>query len=87
MRTANVVDSVEMALFKVSSYQDRHSLQKIMFWSVESILLTLKVLITTTADDTDFFFHFSEIIRLYISCESSAWQTIHFVLFSLKNNK
>ena len=54
-------------------------------------LLMVKVLITTTADDTDFFLNYvSEKIRLHISCESSARQMIHIkwqVLFSLKITK
>ena len=55
--------------------------------------LTLKVPITTAADDNFFyfiFFYFSEKTSLDISCESSAWQTIHLKcqdLFSLKNKK
>ena len=53
--------------------------------------LTLKVPITTAADNNFsffFFFYFSEKTSLEISCESSAWQTIHMKfqdLFSLKN--
>ena len=39
--------------------------------------LTLKVLITTTADDILIFLYFSENIRHSISCELSAWQAIH----------
>ena len=49
------------------------------------ILLTLKVSITTAADDI-----FSEKTSLDISCESSAWQTIHMKcqnLLSLKIKK
>ena len=54
------------------------------------VSLTLKALITTAADDSCFFFYFSEETSLDISCESSAWQMIHMKcrdLFSLKNNK
>ena len=59
-------------------------------------ILTLKVPITTAADNSlEYFFHcFSDKILLDISCESSAWQRIHKkdqALFSLKdkskNNK
>ena len=49
-------------------------------------ILTFKVLVTTAA----FFFYFSEKTSLDISCELSAWQTIHMKyqdLFSLKNKK
>ena len=62
-------------------------------WSVAVVIsaLTLKVPITTAADDNFFFFfYFSEKTSLEISCESSAWQTIHMKcqdLFSLKNKK
>ena len=51
-------------------------------------MLILKVPITTAADDN--FILFSEKTSLDISCESSAWQTIHIKcqgLFSLKNKK
>ena len=43
-------------------------------------VLTLKVPITTAADDIlnfFFFFNFSKKTSLDISCELSAWQTIH----------
>ena len=54
-------------------------------------LLMLKVLITTTADNTDCFLNYvPEKIRLNISCESSARRMIHIkwqVLFSLKITK
>ena len=42
-------------------------------------MLTLKAPITTAADDIlkFFFFNFSKKTSLDISCESSAWQTIH----------
>ena len=42
-------------------------------------LLTMKVPSKCADDILIFFFYFSEniCIRLYISCESSAWQTIH----------
>ena len=47
--------------------------------------------ITTAANDNfSFFFLYSEKTSLDISCESSAWQTIHLKcqdLFSLKNKK
>ena len=54
-------------------------------------VLTLKAQITTAADDSlEYFFqHFSEKIRLVISCESSARQRIHMKhqdLFSSKDN-
>ena len=53
--------------------------------------LTLKVQMTTAADDNfDFFLDFLKIRSLHISCESSAWQTIHMKyqdLFSMKNKK
>ena len=52
------------------------------------VCLTLKAPITTAADDI--FFYFSEETSLGMSCESSAWQTIHMRcqdLFSLKNKK
>ena len=54
------------------------------------VLLTLKALITTAADDIHkyFFIVFSEKIRLDVSCESSARQRIHSkhqVLFSSKD--
>ena len=48
------------------------------------------VMFKIIADDILFFKYFPEIIRLGISCESSAKQTIHKecqVLFSLKNTK
>ena len=51
--------------------------------------LTPKAPITTAADD-NFFFFFSEKTSLDISCEWSAWQTIHMKyqdLFSLKKKK
>ena len=51
-------------------------------------LVNLKVQIATAADDN--FFFFSEKISLDISCELSAWQTIHMKcqdLLSLKNKK
>ena len=52
--------------------------------------LTLKAPITTAADDIHNFFHcFSEKIRLDVSSESSARQSIHMknqVLFSSKDN-
>ena len=51
-------------------------------------ILTLKA--KFIADDILFFFYLSEKISLDISCESSAWQTIHMKypdLFSLKNKK
>ena len=54
------------------------------------VSLTLKAPITTAADDSCFFFYFSEKTSLNISCESSAWQMIHMKcqdLFSPKNNK
>ena len=56
-------------------------------------ILTLKAPITTAADNIFFiyfFFYFSEKTSLDISCELSAWQTIHMKcqdLFSLKNKK
>ena len=56
-------------------------------------LLTLKVPITTAADDNFLYFFiifFSEKTSLDISCESSAWQTIHMKcqdLYSLKKKK
>ena len=46
--------------------------------------------ITIAADDSLKYFHFSEKIRLDISCELSAEQMIHMkcqVLFSLKKKK
>ena len=49
-------------------------------------MLTLKVPITTAADDN----FFSVKTSLETPCESSAWQTIHMKsqdLFSLKNKK
>ena len=59
-------------------------------WLPRMRQLTLNVLITTPADNILIFrFYFSEQIRLDISFELSAWQTIHMkyqVLFSLKNN-
>ena len=56
---------------------------------------TIKVPITTAADDSlEYFYCISDKIMLDISCESSAWQRIHMkhqTLFSLqdksKNNK
>ena len=58
-------------------------------WSVAVVIsaLTLKAPITTAFF---FFFYFSEKTSLEVSCESSAWQTIHMKcqdLFSLKNIK
>ena len=54
-------------------------------------ILTLKVLLTTAADNIlNLFCIFSEKIRLVITCESSAKQMIHMkwqVLFFQKNNK
>ena len=53
------------------------------------VYLTLKAPITTAADNF-FYFYFSEKTSIDISCESSAWQTIHMKcqdLFSLKNKK
>ena len=52
--------------------------------------LTLKVPITTAADDSleHFSFFFPDKIMLELSCESSAWQRIHMkhqALFSSKN--
>ena len=59
--------------------------------SQEYYNLTLKALITTAADDIlNYCFHVSDKIRLGISCESSAKQTIHMecqVLFCMKNKK
>ena len=53
--------------------------------------LTLRVPITTKADDSfHFWFYFQKKTSLDISCESSAKQTIHLKyqdLFSLKNKK
>ena len=56
------------------------------------MILNLKVLSTTAADDflIFFYFYFSKKIRLGISCESSARQMIHMkfqVMCSLKNNE
>ena len=53
--------------------------------------LILKAPITTAADENFFYFifYFSEKTSLDISCESSAWQTIHMKcqdLFSPKIN-
>ena len=65
--------------------------RKIRKISIVCFWLTLKVPITTTADDNfDFFFYFQMKTSLDISCESSAKQTIHMKyqdLFSLKNKK
>ena len=65
------------------------SFQQILLWKNET--LTLKAPITTAADDIlKYFFNFSKKTSLDISCESSAWQTIHMKgqdLFSLKNYK
>ena len=56
----------------------------------ECTYLTLKAQVTTAADDNVLLcFYFSEKTSLDISCESSAWQTIHMKyqdLLSLKNN-
>ena len=43
------------------------------------LYLTLKAPVTTSDDifKARFFFHFSEEIMLDITCELSAWQTIH----------
>ena len=54
------------------------------------VALNVKAPITNAADDIlkDFFFNFSKKTSFDISCESSAWQTIHMKyqdLFSLKN--
>ena len=61
------------------------------FGSFKFIILTLKVPITTAADDNFYyFFYFSEKTSLDISCELSAWQTIHMKcqnLFPLKKKK
>ena len=57
------------------------------FYSHKTSPLTLKAPNTTAAD---IFFFFSEKTSLDISCELSAWQTIHMKcqdLFSLKNKK
>ena len=51
-------------------------------------LTTLKVQITTAADDNFDFFYFSEKTSLDISCESSAKQSIHISIhFSEKKKK
>ena len=60
--------------------------QKVLYVDI----LILKAPITTAADDIlkYFFFNFSKKTSLDISCESSAWQTIHMKyqdLFSLTN--
>ena len=58
-----------------------------MTLSLSTYDLTLKAPITT-ADIFFYYYYFSEKTSLDISCESSAWQTIHMKcqdLFSLKN--
>ena len=54
----------------------------------EKIRSNVFKLITTTADDTwNFYFYFSEKIRLHISYGSSAIHVKNQVLFHLKNKK
>ena len=53
-------------------------------------VLSIKVLITITPNDTLKLFIFSEKIQLNISCESSAWQMIHMkccLIFSEKEKE
>ena len=87
---ANNEDPDETAHYE-PSHLDLLCLQKYVSWSTGLKGLTLKAPITTAADDSlkfFFFFNFSKKTSLDISCELSAWQTIHMKyqdLFSLKN--